>query len=225
MTVTTKTCPSTSVDGVFGCRRAIARLALPSTANCIAPTGNAKQLVKTQPFTSVLAPSSASVFAPVLVCASVRKASAGYINSCAAALLAPPATSVCVVVSGAACCLFLLRSALVVVAARHSVQSVRIVARLPINQGEPALLTTACIPEAAAAIAACCQLQVLADGLLLLESNGKCERVSRPVEKQCKTRLLLPRAHRCARLSARAESSECLRPRVTVDACAGFTRR
>ena len=30
---------STSADGVFGCRRAIARLALPSTANWIAPTG------------------------------------------------------------------------------------------------------------------------------------------------------------------------------------------
>ena len=111
---------ATSADGGFGGRRAIARLALPSTANCIAPTGNAQQLVKTQPFTSVLAPSSASVFAPVRVCASVRKASAGYINSCAAALLAPPATRVCVVVKGA--CLLLPRSALVVVAARHRVQ-------------------------------------------------------------------------------------------------------
>lgn len=103
----------------------MARRARPSTANWIAPTGNAKADVNKQPFTSVFVPNSASVFAPVRVCASVRSASAGYIKSCAAARLPPPATRVCVTVNGAA--LFCLRSALAV-AARHARQSLRIIA-------------------------------------------------------------------------------------------------
>ena len=81
---------STKAECVFGCQCAMARRARPSTANWIAPTGNAKADVNKQPFTSVFVPNSASVFAPVRVCASVRSASAGYIKSCAAARLPPP---------------------------------------------------------------------------------------------------------------------------------------
>ena len=89
--------------------------------------------------------------------------------------------------------LVLLRSALVAVAARHSVQSVRIVTRLPINQGEPALLTTACKRGGGRG------------SKLLLAVSCKCwqtvfcclkamasERVSRSDEKQC-------RMQRCTR--------------------------
>ena len=50
---------------------------VPNMENWIAPTRKANAEVVTQPEMRVPIPSSASVFAPVRVCASVRMASAG----------------------------------------------------------------------------------------------------------------------------------------------------